>query len=206
MSPPPKCCTFRYLFPRLILVAICAGSFILILVFPEQIGDAYDAFIDWIKENQVLGPFLMCITFVLWTPLCAPASLMATSTGFILHNVFEELWVSIVVGTLVAFVGTWLGSVLSFLMGRYVMRDCTMRLSIKYKLIKTLEIALKTEGLRFCFLLRLCPIVPFNLINYILGGTSMALKDYFLAGPGYIPIITAYVFLGTTIGSIADLV
>ena len=72
--------------------------------------------------------------------------------------------------------------------------------------MKTLDLALRTEGLRFCFLLRLCPIVPFNLINYILGGTSITLKAYFLAGPGYIPICVAYVFLGTTIGSIADLV
>ena len=148
----------------------------------------------------------MCITFIVWTPLCAPASLMATSTGFILHNVFEELWVTIPVGTLVAFIGTWLGSVLSFLMGRYVMRDCTMRLSLKYKLIKTLEIALKTEGLKFCFLLRLCPIVPFNLINYILGSTSLTLKNYFIAGIAYVYIIVTYVYLGTTIGSIADLV
>ena len=111
-----------------------------------------------------------------------------------------------VVGTFTVFVGTWFGSVLSFLMGRYVMRDCTMRLSQKYKLMKTLEMALRMEGLKFCFLLRVCPIVPFNLINYILGGTSISLKHYFLAGPGYVPICLAYVFLGTTIGSIADLV
>ena len=65
---------------------------------------------------------------------------------------------------------------------------------------------MKTEGLKFCFLLRLCPIVPFNLINYILGGTSLALKNYFIAGIAYVYIIITYVYLGTTIGSIADLV
>ena len=86
------------------------------------------------------------------------------------------------------------------------MRDCTERLSLKYKIMKTLDLVLKTEGLRFCFLLRLCPIVPFNLINYILGGTSISLLNYFLAGPGYIPVCMAYVFLGTTIGSITDLI
>ena len=192
--------------PRLLLVSLCTSSFALIIAYPEQIGEAFEAFIDWIKENQALGPFLMSITFILWTPLCAPATLMTISTGFILHNVFEEVWITILVGTVTVFIGTWLGSVLSFLIGRYVMRDCTMRLSLKYKLIKSLELALKTEGLRFCFLLRLCPIVPFNLINYILGGTSLTLRDYFLAGPGYVPICVAYVFVGTTIGSITDLV
>ena len=131
---------------------------------------------------------------------------MTVGTGFILHSVFEETWITITVGTFTVFIGLWFGSVLSFLMGRYVMRDCTMRLSLKYKLIKSLEMAMRTEGLRFCFLLRLCPIVPFNLINYILGGTSLTLRQYFLAGPGYIPICVAYVFVGTTIGSFADLV
>ena len=111
------------------LVAICTSSFALILAYPEQIGEGFDAFIDWIKDNQVLGLFSMCGTFILWTPLCAPASLMTISTGFILHSVFEELWATIIVGTITVFVGTWFGSVLSFLMGRYVMRDCTMRIS-----------------------------------------------------------------------------
>ena len=87
----------------------------------------------------MLGPFLMCITFIVWTPLCAPASLMTISTGFILHHAYEALWATLLVGTVTVFIGTWFGSVFSFLIGRYVMRDCTTRLSRKYKLMKTLE-------------------------------------------------------------------
>ena len=39
-----------------------------------------------------------------------------------------------------------------------------------------------------------------------MGGTSITLLNYFLAGSGYLPICIANVFIGTTISSIAALV
>ena len=52
--------------------------------------------------------------------------------------------------------------------------------------------------------MRICPLVPFNAFNYVMGGTSVTFKNYFLAGPGTIPICAVNVFVGTTIGSIKE--
>ena len=72
--------------------------------------------------------------------------------------------------------------------------------------MKALDWVLKKDGFRFCFLLRLCPLVPFNAMNYVMGGTSISFKNYVLAYVGTIPIISVNVFIGTTISSISDLV
>ena len=37
----------------------------------------------------------------------------------------------------------------------------------KYAIIGALDKAMETEGLKFTFLLRLCPLVPFNAFNYM---------------------------------------
>ena len=50
--------------------------------------------------------------------------------------------------------------------------------------------------------MRLCPLIPYNAYNYILGVTSIRFVDFALGGLGMIPGALVYVFIGTTIGSI----
>ena len=50
--------------------------------------------------------------------------------------------------------------------------------------------------------MRLCPLIPYNAYNYVLGITSVTLQDFALGGLGMLPGCFVYVFIGTTIGSI----
>ena len=63
---------------------------------------------------------------------------------------------------------------------------------------------IREDGLKFVTLLRLCPLVPFNAFNYIMGITSVSFFNYALGGFAMIPGTIAYVAIGTTVGSIAD--
>ena len=54
------------------------------------------------------------------------------------------------------------------------------------------------------FLLRLCPIAPFTVLNYLMGLTSISVYSFFLGGFGMLPGSIVYIFLGTTISNIAD--
>ena len=71
-------------------------------------------------------------------------------------------------------------------------------------MIGALDKAMNTEGLKFVFLLRLCPLVPFNVFNYTMGITGVKFWDYAGGGLGMIPGTIVYVFLGTTISNIHD--
>ena len=53
-------------------------------------------------------------------------------------------------------------------------------------------------------LLRLCPLIPFTILNYLMGGTAIPINKYILGSFGMIPGTIVYVFIGTTISSIAD--
>ena len=65
---------------------------------------------------------------------------------------------------------------------------------------------MESEGLKFTFLLRLSPLVPFNAFNYIMGATGVKFWDYAIGGTGMIPGTIVYVFIGTTISNLADAV
>lgn len=104
------------------------------------------------------------------------------------------------------FIGAWIGSILAFILGRYVFRQNTEALASKYKITRALDRAIREEGLKFVILLRLCPLVPFNAFNYIMGVTGVSFGEYALGGIGMLPGTIVYVFVGTTVGSLTDLV
>jgi uncharacterized membrane protein YdjX (TVP38/TMEM64 family) len=64
--------------------------------------------------------------------------------------------------------------------------------------------AIHSEGLKLVIFLRLCPCLPFNVLNYLLGITDMKTKDYIIGMVGMLPGTLLFVFIGTTISDIAD--
>jgi uncharacterized membrane protein YdjX (TVP38/TMEM64 family) len=93
--------------------------------------------------------------------------------------------------------------VISFLIGRYLLRDWVgSRLVDKYPIVKALDEAFKQKGFFIFLLLRLSPIVPFNAINYIGGVTSIKLRHYTLALIGMLPGTVLYCFIGATAGGL----
>ena len=134
-----RCCTWRYLVPRLLIVAIVITSITLVIVYPSEIQDGIDNYCVWMKANQELGPFLLSFACVIATPLAVPGALMTIGTGFILYTVYEQVWKSVLVGTLTVFLGTWIGSGIAFLVGRYVLRDMTTSLIRRFKIMTALD-------------------------------------------------------------------
>lgn len=47
-------------------------------------------------------------------------------------------------------------------------------------------------------MLRLSPLIPFNVFNYVMGLTKVSLKDYAIGGLGMIPGTAVYVYIGAT--------
>ena len=121
-----------------------------------------------------------------------------------LQAAFDNTALAILVGTIGVWVGAWIGSNIAMLIGRYLFRDSAAKMAKKYRLINAIDKVMEKEGLKFTALLRLCPLIPFNAFNYVMGVTSVKFKDYAIGGVAMIPGTIVYVFVGTTIGNIAD--
>ena len=78
-----------------------------------------------------------------------------------------------VVGFLSVWVGASIGATIAMILGRFVFKEYVQKLSEKYPTIKALDKAIDSEGLKLILLLRLCPLIPFNAMNYLMGITSI---------------------------------
>ena len=70
---------------------------------------------------------------------------------------------------------------------------------------RAIEKAVKENGVKFVVLIRLTPIFPFNLLNYLLGIIAISATDNMKAMLGMLPGTIVYVYLGASLQSIADI-
>ena len=111
-----------------------------------------------------------------------------------------------IIGTLVVSPASVAGATLAFLIARYVARDWVTRRLKKYPQAAAIDRAIEKNGFKAVVLLRLQPVLPFNILNYALGLTSIRLRDYMLASwIGMFPATVLYVYLGSVMNDISDL-
>ncbi|AZI58369.1 TVP38/TMEM64 family protein [Nakamurella antarctica] len=98
-------------------------------------------------------------------------------------------------GLLAVWVGTNLGAVAAFAIGRALGKDGLHR--VLGKRAKTMDKYLERKGFATILAARLIPIVPFTVVNYASGAASIALPGFVAATAlGVLPASTAYVSVG----------
>jgi uncharacterized membrane protein YdjX (TVP38/TMEM64 family) len=112
--------------------------------------------------------------------------------------------IGVFIATTAVFVGASLGSIFSFLLGRYLFRDCVYRLTESYTLFQAIDRALVGNGLKIMILLRLSPLIPYNALDYMSGVTSITLRDYALALIALLPGALMLSFVGASASSLSD--
>ena len=94
--------------------------------------------------------------------------------------------------------GATLGAALAFLVARFVARDRIEAMAKGNDKFRKIDTAIGKQGAKLIFLLRLSPVIPFNLSNYLYGLTSVKFWPYVLASwIGMMPGTLLYVYLGT---------
>jgi uncharacterized membrane protein YdjX (TVP38/TMEM64 family) len=93
----------------------------------------------------------------------------------------------LVEGALYSFIGGAIGSTAAFLLGRHGARRLVERRLTSMPRFAAIDRAVAAQGWWIVFLLRLSPVMPFNVLNYALGLTTISAWDFALASAGSIP-------------------
>lgn len=157
----------------------------------------------FLTSTRFFGCLVLSVYFVA-TVLFIPGSLLTLGAGVIFSMAFSLGW-GIVIGTISVLLGASLGAIVSFVLARFLLREQVGKLSKKYATFEALETAIQGNGLKIFVLLRLSPIIPFNVINYLGGVTSVSFRDYLISLLAIIPGTVLYVFLGASAGGLADI-
>lgn len=100
--------------------------------------------------------------------------------------------------------GSTLGACAAFLVGRHLLRGWVSKKLAAVPAFAAVAGAVGAEGWKVVLLTRLSPVLPFNLLNYAYGLTTVGFWEYALASwIGMIPGTLLYVYLGAAAGEAA---
>lgn len=153
--------------------------------------------IQWVQALGAGGIAVYGLLYIAGVVLFFPGIVLTAGAG---------LLYGVVLGTLIVSPASVLGATFAFLIARYLARDWVTRRLETLPNFKAIDRAIEKNGFKMILLLRLQPILPFNLLNYALGLTSIRLRDYVTASfIGMFPATVLYVYFGSVLHSVTDL-
>ena len=174
----------RKMLVRLTVFVVLVAMIAIAALLRNQINSA--ALETWVKGAGPAGPFLYMVLYAVATVLFLPGSILTLAGGALFGPVL---------GTLYSLTGATAGATAAFLIARYLASDWVSRRASGW--IKQVIDGVEHEGWRFVAFVRLIPLFPFNLLNYVLGLTRISLAQYVVASFVFMfPGALAYTYLG----------
>jgi len=168
----------------LIVLLVAAGGLALFWVFDGATSVAgvqarIASLGDWAPAGFILLYAIATVAFI-------PGGLFDVVGGVL----FGPVW-----GSLINLAGATLGAAAAFLIARYIAGDWVERRAGPrlQKVVRSVE----TDGWQFVAFVRLVPIFPYTIVNYLLGVTRIPFHHYMLATVVFMtPSTVAYTWIG----------
>nr|AFK33422.1 unknown [Medicago truncatula] len=172
-------------------------SAIVVACFTLPIEKILKDFLIWVDQDLgPWGPLALAVAYIPLTILAVPASVLTLGGGYLF---------GLPVGIVADSVGATIGAVAAFLLGGTIGKSFVASKLKDYPQFKSVSIATQRSGFKIVFLLRLVPLLPYNILNYLLSVTPVPLWEYTLASwLGMMPLTVALVYAGTTLKDISD--
>src|SRR5262245_34543419 len=113
--------------------------------------------VERLSDAGVVGAVALLLAFVLASLLLVPGTIVGLAAGAAY---------GVPLGSALALAGATLGAMATFFVARRWARRPVAAWAARHPRLRALDEAFRSDGLRTAFLLRLSPLVPFNLLNY----------------------------------------
>ena len=158
--------------------------------------------INYLEITSQKYPLVVSFSYVLLviigTVLFLPGSISMMISGYLFG--FSQ-------GFFLAIIGISLGAQTAFEFGRRVARPWVKKKISSNKYLQAIEMAIEEKAFIIIILTRLSLIIPFNILNYIYGSTSVKSPVHLLATlTGMLPAISIYVYLGTFTRDVSQII
>lgn len=153
----------------------------------------------WSEAYQARPLKIIAIYFVIYvavTGLSMPGAALMTLLGGALFGVIQ--------GTVIVSFASTIGATIAFLLSRYLFRDWVQEKFSRQ--LATINHGIEREGNYYLFTLRLVPLLPFFMINLLMGLTPIKAFHYFwVSQVGMFLGTIVYVNAGTQLASLESI-
>jgi len=170
----------------LALVVVLFVSGVTVSVWYFQGSGSVEALEAWVAHLGLWAPIAFVLLYTIATVGMVPGSILDVTGGALFGPFF---------GSLLDFCGGCFGAAAAFVVARYLARDW-----VEVRAGPRLQDVMRNvdaEGWRFVAFLRLVPVFPYNIMNYLLGLTRIPFHQYILATAVFMaPSTIAYTWIG----------
>lgn len=172
---------------------VVIGVSVLVLLRSLPLESGVAALRDWVAGLGVWGPVVFGSIYALATVFALPGLILTVSAGALF---------GLMTGFITASLASTTGAGLAFLVARHLARDRVRKAAESHALYGAIDTAIGQGGWRVVALLRLSPVVPFNLQNFMFGLTPVRFGSYLLASwIAMMPGTFLYVYVGHLTGA-----
>lgn len=142
----------------------------------------------WLTAAGIWAPMAYILAYAVATMLILPSTVLNLTGGALFGPVMGTVWTSI---------AAVLAAIASFIFTRTVGRAAVAkRLSGRWQ---AMDLEVRRGGLFYMFAVRLIPVMPYGLVNFAAGLTSVSFKDYVIGTAlGTVPSVLPFVLLGSS--------
>ena len=172
----------RSIFILTIICIVATGLGVYVL------GDIDQAQIEaWLEQAGIWAPVIYIVLYTIGTILILPSTPLNLSGGVIFGAWWGTVWTS---------VAAVIAAVVAFAFTRTIGREViAQKLAGRWEVM---DAEIRQGGLFYMFAIRLLPIIPYGLVNFAAGLTSIRFRDYFVGTLlGTVPGILPFVMMGS---------
>ena len=172
----------------IIVLLIGAG-----LAFRRQGLFSTDALMSLLSAYPVAAPLIFMLIYTIAPAVLLPGIPLSLAAGFL----WGPVW-----GVVFAITGATAGASLSFFLARYLLGDMVRR-RVAASRWRWLEENVAKHGWRAVALVRLIPVFPFNVVNYLFGLTPIPFGHYLWSTFVFmLPACIAFVAFGSSLSAL----
>ncbi len=140
----------------------------------------------WLQKMGIWAPILYILIYAIATICILPSTPLNLTGGAIFGSVWGTIWTSI---------AAILAAILSFGFSRTIGRKFVeQKLAGKWQ---SIDREMYQGGFFYMFAIRLLPLIPYGMVNFAAGLTSIKFRDYFWGTVlGTVPGILPFVMMG----------
>lgn len=179
---------------KVLSVGVMVAALAALLLGGRELARYVPGAVEWVQRLGPWGPIAFITLYTVGTVALVPAVWLTLAAGALF---------GVARGFVIDSIAAVLGSCAAFAVSRYFARDWVAARLRRGAAFDRIDRAIAAQGFRVVLLLRLSPLIPFNVLNYALGLTQVRFSHYVLASVGMMPVTLFYVYSGKVIGDVA---